>query len=148
MYFIRQLFHLITGSTQGPVLAIGEMVAFTARLVQSRAQDFPSSQLAMQPFCFFGAIDGSKQPLRWRVSAPAACEFWYKPRRRRAWIEHASAFACFRASHPVRRSGSIARSNVPRGRRAGRPIGRYGYRKIATLPLWSVTDGRVERILG
>jgi hypothetical protein len=34
------------------------MVAFTARLVQSRAQEFPSSQLAMEPFCFFGAIDG------------------------------------------------------------------------------------------
>jgi hypothetical protein len=59
MYFMRQLFHRITGFTQG-ILAIGKTVAFTAHLFQSLAQEFPSSQLAMGPFCFFDGIDGSK----------------------------------------------------------------------------------------
>src|ERR1700737_4413850 len=44
---------------QGTILVIAKMVAFTAHLFQSRAQESPSSQLAMEPFCFFGAIDAS-----------------------------------------------------------------------------------------
>jgi hypothetical protein len=46
-----------------PILATGKMVAFTAQLLQSLAQESPLSQLAMEPFSLFSAI--------WRIRAPA-----------------------------------------------------------------------------
>jgi len=47
--FYQAAVSVITGPTKGTVLAIGTMVAVAAHLIQSRVQDFPSSQLGMDP---------------------------------------------------------------------------------------------------
>jgi hypothetical protein len=63
MYIIMQLLRPMTGSTKGqtePNRKVGKTAAFTAHLVRLLAQDFPSSQLAMEPFGSIGGIGGGQ----------------------------------------------------------------------------------------
>ena len=87
-YFIRQLFHLIPGSTKGPILVLERCWRSQRTWSNRPGQQFPSSQWALEPFCFFGLSTEARQPLRWRVSAPASGSFGISPARRRALIEH------------------------------------------------------------